>query len=186
MISTNDFRTGVVVELDGDLYVVVQSQHVKRGRGSAYVRAKVRNLKTGATTERTFNAGERVPLVYLERKPMQFLYAQGDQYVLMDHETFEQLTLDRALLGDAVGYLRDNTDVTVVFYDDRPIAVELPNAVELEVAETAPGVRGDTVSGGSKPARLETGVTVQVPFFVDVGDRIRVDTRTGEYLERVR
>lgn len=186
MISTNDFRTGVVVQLDGDLYAVVQSAHVKRGRGSAYVRAKVRNLKTGAITERTFNAGERVPLVYLERKMMQYLYHQGGQYIVMDNETYEQLSLSGDLLGDAVNYLRDNTDVTVVFYEDRPIAVELPNAVELAVMETSPSLRGDTVSGSSKPARLETGLSVQVPFFVNVGDRVRIDTRTGEYLERVK
>lgn len=186
MISTNDFRPGVVVELDGDLYAVVQSQHVKRGRGSAYVRAKVRNLKTGAITERTFNAGERVPLAYLDRKPMQYLYSQDGLYVVMDQGTYEQLSLAEELLGDAVSYLRDNTDVVVVFYDGRPIALELPNAVELEVVETAPGVRGDTAAGSSKPAKVQTGVTVQVPFFVAVGDRIRIDTRTGEYLERVK
>lgn len=186
MISTNDFRTGVVVQLDGDLYAVVQSQHVKRGRGSAYVRAKVRNLKTGAITERTFNAGERVPLVYLERKTMQYLYHQGGQYIVMDNETYEQLSLGDDLLGDAVHYLRDNTDVTVVFYEERPIAVELPNAVELAVVETSPSLKGDTVSGSSKPATLETGLSVQVPFFVNVGDRIRVDTRSGDYLERVK
>ena len=186
MISTNDFRTGVVVQLDGDLYAVVQSQHVKRGRGSAYVRAKVRNLKTGAITERTFNAGERVPLVYLERKTMQYLYHQGEQYIVMDNETYEQLSLGDDLLGDAVHYLRDNTDVTVVFYEERPIAVELPNAVELAVVETSPSLKGDTVSGSSKPATLETGLSVQVPFFVNVGDRIRVDTRSGDYLERVK
>ncbi len=181
-----DFRTGVVVQLDGDLYSVVHSQHVKRGRGSAYVRAKVRNLKTGAITERTFNAGERVPLVFLERKTMQYLYHQGGQYVVMDNTTYEQLSLSEELLGDAVHYLRDNTDVTVVFYEDRPIAVELPNAVELTVVDTAPSVKGDTVSGSSKPATLETGLSIQVPFFVNVGDRVRVDTRTGEYLERVK
>ena len=186
MISTNDFRSGVVVQLDGDLYAVVQSQHVKRGRGSAYVRAKVRNLKTGAITERTFNAGERVPLVYLERKTMQYLYHQGGQYVVMDNETYEQLSLGAELLGDAVSYLRDNMGVTLVFYEDRPIAVELPNAVELAVVETSPSLKGDTVSGSSKPATLETGLSVQVPFFVNVGDRIRVDTRSGEYLERVK
>src|SRR3990172_8535328 len=171
MISTNDFRSGVVVQ---------------RGRGSAYVRAKVRNLKTGAITERTFNAGERVPLVYLERKTMQYLYHQGGQYVVMDNETYEQLSLGAELLGDAVSYLRDNMGVTLVFYEDRPIAVELPNAVELAVVETSPSLKGDTVSGSSKPATLETGLSVQVPFFVNVGDRIRVDTRSGEYLERVK
>lgn len=186
MISSNDFRPGIVVILDDDLYAIVTSQHVKRGRGSAYVRAKIRNLKTGAITERTFNAGERVPHAFLERREMQFLYREGDEFVFMDQQTYEQTALGAELLGDAPLYLKDNTVVTVVYYESRPIAVELPNAVELEVVETAPGIRGDTASGGSKPARLETGAMVQVPFFVEVGGVVRVDTRTGEYLERVR
>lgn len=186
MISTNDFRPGVVVTLDGDLYAVVQSQHVKRGRGSAYVRAKVRNLKTGAITERTFNAGERVPHAFLERREMQFLYHEEEQYVFMDQQSYEQVTLGRDLLGDATRYLKDNTVVTVVHFEDRPIAVDLPNSVDLIVAETAPGFRGDTASGSSKPARLETGAMIQVPFFVEVGEAVRVDTRTGEYIERAR
>ena len=185
MISSNDFRPGVVVTLDGDLYAIVQSQHVKRGRGSAYVRAKVRNLKTGAITERTFNAGERVPHAFLERREMQHLYHQDDDYVFMDQQTFDQVTLGADLLGDATRYLKDNTVVTVVHYEERPIAVELPNAVDLVVVDAAPGIRGDTAAGGSKPARLETGAMVQVPLFVEVGEVIRVDTRTGEYLERV-
>ena len=184
MISSNDFRPGVVVTLDGDLYAIVQSQHVKRGRGSAYVRAKVRNLKTGAITERTFNAGERVPHAFLERREMQYLYHQDGDYVFMDQQSYEQVTLGTELLGDATSYLKDNTVVTVVYFEDRPIAVDLPNSVDLAVVETAPGIRGDTVSGGSKPARLETGTMVQVPLFVEVGEVIRVDTRTGEYLER--
>ena len=184
MISTNDFRPGVVVTLEGDLYVIVASQHVKRGRGSAYVRAKVRNLKSGAITERTFNAGERVPHAFLERREMQYLYHQEDEFVFMDQRSYEQASLRDDLLGDATRYLKDNTVVTVVYYEDRPIAVELPNSVDLIVAETAPGIRGDTAAGGSKPARLETGAVVQVPLFVQVGDAIRVDTRTGEYLER--
>jgi len=185
VISSNDFRPGVVVMLDGDLYAIVQSQHVKRGRGSAYVRAKVRNLKTGAITERTFNAGERVPHAFLDRREMQYLYHQEDDYVFMDQRTYDQVTLGAGLLGDATRYLRDNTVVTVVYYEERPIAVELPNAVDLAVVDAAPGIRGDTASGGSKPARLETGAMVQVPLFVEVGEVIRVDTRTGEYLERV-
>ncbi len=185
MISSNDFRPGVVVTLDGDLYAIVQSQHVKRGRGSAYVRAKVRNLKTGAITERTFNAGERVPHAFLERREMQYLYHQEDDYVFMDQQTYDQVTLNADLLGDATRYLRDNTVVTVVYYEERPIAVELPNAVDLAVVDAAPGIRGDTAAGGSKPARLETGAMVQVPLFVEVGEVVRVDTRTGEYLERV-
>jgi elongation factor P len=186
VISSNDFRPGVVVTLDGDLYAVVASQHVKRGRGSAYVRAKIRNLKTGAITERTFNAGERVPQAYLEHREMQYLYHESDDYVFMDQQTYEQVTLNAGLLGDATNYLKDNTVVTVVHYENRPIAVELPNAVDLKVVETAPGIRGDTASGGSKPATLETGAVVQVPFFVEVGNVIRVDTRSGEYLERTK
>lgn len=186
MISSNDFRPGVVVELDGDLFAIVESAHVKRGRGSAYVRAKVRNLKTGATTERTFNSGQRVPLIYLERKPMQFLYAQADQYIFMDQETYEQVTLSPELLGAATGFLKENSDVIVTFYEGRPIGVEVANTVELAVTDTAPGFRGDTVAGGTKPATLETGMVVQVPFFVGVGDRVRIDTRSGKYLERVK
>ncbi len=186
MISSNDFRPGVVVQLDGDLFAIVESAHVKRGRGSAYVRAKVRNLKTGATTERTFNAGQRVPLIHLERKMMQYLYAQANQYVFMDQETYEQVTLSPELLGEARGFLKEASDVTVTFYDSRPIGIEVPNTVELVVVEAAPGIRGDTVAGGTKPATVETGVVVHVPFFVEIGDRIRIDTRSGKYLERVK
>jgi elongation factor P len=176
----------VVVELDGDLYAIVQSQHVKRGRGSAYVRARIRNLKTGAIIERTFNAGEKVPRAYLEHRDMQYLYHEGDHYVFMDQETFDQVTIDADLLGDGRLYLKDNTVVTVVYYEGVPIGVELPNSVDLVVVDTPPGVRGDTATGSSKPATLETGAVVQVPFFVEVGNVVRVDTRTGEYLERVR
>jgi len=186
VISSNDFRPGVHVLLDGDLYAIIESQHVKVGRGPAYVKAKIRNTKTGATTERTFRAGERVPLVYLEKRTMQYLYGTGDEYVVMDKSTYEQIPLGRDLFGEAVRFLRENMDVTVVFHDETPIGVELPNAVDLRIVDTAPGVRGDTVSGGSKPARLETGAVVQVPLFVETGEMIRVDTRTGTYLERVR
>ncbi len=186
MISSNDFRSGVIVQLDGDLFTIVESAHVKRGRGSAYVRAKVRNLKTGATTERTFNAGERVPLIYLDRKVMQYLYAEGTSHVFMDQETYEQVTLSADLLGEARSFLKEGTDITVTFYEGRPIGVELANTVELAIVDTAPGIRGDTVAGGTKPATVETGVVIHVPFFVAVGDRVRVDTRTGKYLERVK
>jgi elongation factor P len=186
VISSNDFRPGVVVELDGALYTIVKSEHVKRGRGSAYVRAKVRNLKTGAITERTFNAGEKVPRAYLEHREMQYLYHDGDLCIFMDQETYEQVTIGADLLGDGRLYLKDNTVVTVVHYEGTPIGVELPNSVDLLVAETPPGVKGDTASGSSKPATLETGAVVQVPFFVEVGSLVRVDTRTGEYLERLR
>ena len=186
VISSNDFRPGVVIQIDGELYAVVDTHHSRHAQRQAFVRAKLRNLRTGAVLERNFASDDRVVQVSLDRKPMQYLYRQGDEYIVMDHETFDQLSLAADLLGDGAGYLQENTDVTVVFYEGRPIAVELPNAVELAVVETAPGVRGDTVSGGSKPARLQTGVIVQVPLFVSPGDRIRVDTRTGAYLERVK
>ncbi len=186
VISSNDFRPGVHVLLDGSLYAIIESQHVKVGRGPAYVKAKVRNAKTGTITERTFRAGERVPLVHLEKKTMQYLYNDGGTYVVMDHNTYEQLSLPRALLGDAVRFVRENMDVTVIFHEDTPIGVELPNSVDLRITEAAPGVRGDTVSGGSKPATLETGAVIQVPLFVEAGEVVRVDTRTGTYLERVR
>jgi len=186
VISSNDFRPGVHVLLDGEVYVIVASEHSKVAMRHGLVRAKVRNTKTGATTERTFRGGERVPLVHLERKTMQYLYTTGDEYIVMDKTTFEQLSLPRALLGDAVRFLTENMDVTVVFHDETPIGVELPTAVDLRVTETAPGFRGDTVSGGSKPATLETGAVVQVPLFVTAGEVVRIDTRTGTYLERVR
>ena len=186
MISANDFRPGMVVQMDGDLFAVVEFHHIKKGRGTAVVRAKVRNLKTGATTERTFMPEERFPHAFLDRKRVQYLYRDGANLVFMDQDTYDQITLAERLVGEGARYLKDNMEVTVVIHGDRPIAVELPNSVELQVVETAPGVRGDTVSGGSKPARLETGAVVQVPLFVGTGERIRVDTRTGAYIERAR
>ncbi len=186
MISSNDFRPGVHIMLDGEVYVIISSEHSKVAMRHGLVKAKVRNTKTGVTTERTFRGGERVPLVHLERKTMQYLYTTGDEYVMMDKATYEQLSLPGALLGEAVRFLRENMDVTVVFHEDRPIAVELPNSVDLRVVETSPGFRGDTVTGGTKPATLETGAVVQVPLFINLGETIRVDTRTGTYLERVR
>jgi elongation factor P len=186
VISANDFRPGMVVDMDGDLYAIIEYQHNKRGRGTAVVRAKLRNLKSGAIIERTFMPEERYPRAFLERKPMQYLYRDGPSYVLMDQETYDQISVDGTLFGEGVSYLKENTDVTVVFHDGRHIAVELPNFVDLQVVDAAPGHRGDTVTGGTKPARLETGATVQVPLFVEVGDRVRVDTRTGAYLERVK
>jgi elongation factor P len=186
MISSNDFRPGVHIMLDGEVYVVISSEHSKVAMRHGLVKARVRNTKTGVTTERTFRGGERVPLVHLERTTMQYLYRTGDEYVMMDKATYEQLSLPGALLGDAVRFLRENMDVTVVFHENRPIEVELPNSVDLRVVETSPGFRGDTVSGGTKPATLETGAVVQVPLFVNPGEVVRVDTRTGSYLERVR
>ncbi|NLY39636.1 MAG: elongation factor P [Firmicutes bacterium] len=185
MISTNDFHTGLTIELDGDIYTVVEFQHVKPGKGSAFVRSKLKNLRTGAVTERTFRAGEKVPRAHLERKEMEYLYNSGEEYYLMDLESYEQMALSAAQMGDAVKYLKENEKLNVVMYQDKVIGVELPNTVELKVTATEPGVKGDTAAGGSKPATLETGLVVQVPFFINTGDIIRVDTRSGQYLERV-
>ena len=186
MITAGDFRPGMVVELDGDLHTVLEFHHIKKGRGTAVVRAKFRNMKTGAITERTFMPEERYPRAYLEQKRMQYLYRDDGNFVFMDSETYDQMHLAGELIGDARQWLKENLEATVVFYEGRAIGVDLPNAVELEVVETAPSGRGDTVAGSSKPAKLETGPTVNVPFFVTVGDRIKVDTRTGAYLERVK
>ena len=186
MITAGDFRPGMVVELDGELYSVLEFHHIKRGRGTAVVRAKFRNLKSGAITERTFMPEERYPRAYMEQRRMQYLYRDDGGYFFMDLETYDQRHLPGDLVGDGTRWLKENSEVTVVFSEGRAIAVELPNSVELAVVETAPGVRGDTVAGSSKPAKLESGASVHVPFFVNVGDRIKVDTRTGEYIERVK
>ncbi|NLW09510.1 MAG: elongation factor P [Firmicutes bacterium] len=184
MISVNDFRTGLTIELDGELYTVVDFLHVKPGKGSAFVRSKLKNIRTGYVIEKTFNAGEKVSLARIETREMQYLYKSDADYVFMDMETYEQVSLNEELLGDGIKYLKENMEVMVQFYEGNPIGVTLPNTVELEVVETAPGFKGDTAAGGTKPAKLETGVTVNVPFFINEGDIIQVDTRTGEYLRR--
>jgi elongation factor P len=185
MISTNDFRTGVTVEIDGQPWIVVDFQHVKPGKGSAFVRAKIKNVITGAVLERTFNAGEKLPRARIERKEAQFLYSVGDDYTLMDNRTYEQVTVKREDIGDGANYLKENMSVVILSYDNRVIGVEVPNFVELAVVETEPGFKGDTATGGTKLAKLETGATVRVPLFVNVGDVLKVDTRTGTYIERV-
>ncbi|MGI6631658.1 MAG: elongation factor P [Bacillota bacterium] len=185
MISTNDFHTGVTVEIDGQPWVVVDFQHVKPGKGSAFVRAKIKNIITGAVLERTFNAGEKLPKALIERREAQFLYSLDDEYTLMDTQSFEQITVRREDIGNGANYLKENMNVTVLSYDSRVIGVEVPNFVELKVVETEPGFKGDTATGGTKQARLETGAVVKVPLFVNVGDVLKVDTRTGTYIERV-
>ncbi|MCH3951136.1 MAG: elongation factor P [Acidaminococcus sp.] len=184
MISTNDFKTGVTVEIDGDAWQVVEFQHVKPGKGAAFVRAKMRNLCTGAVVERTFNAAERLPNANVERREMQYLYADGDMYVFMDNETYEQLELNKEQLGNAINFLKENMDVKISSFNDRILGVELPNTVELKVVETEPGIKGDTATGGSKNATMDTGYVVKVPLFINEGDVLRIDTRTGEYIER--
>lgn len=186
MIDTSDFKNGLHIILDGDIYTIVEFQHVKPGKGGAFVRTKLKNIKTGAVIDKTFRAGEKMDQAVVERKQMQYLYNQGEDYILMDMETFEQITITADLIGPQVKYLKENSDVTAVVHDDSIMGVEIPFFVELEVTETDPGVRGDTASGGSKPATLETGAVVQVPFFINIGDKVKVDTRTDAYLERVR
>ena len=185
MISTNDFKTGLSVEIDGDAYTVVDFQHVKPGKGAAFVRSKLRNMRTGAVIEKTFNAGEKLPKAHLERRDMEYLYHDGTYYVFMDQETYEQSLLTDAQMVDATNYLKENMVISVLMFKNEIIGVDLPGQVELEVIETEPGIKGDTASGGNKPATLETGAVVRVPFFINVGDKIRVNTKTGDYVERV-
>lgn len=185
MISTNDLRTGVTIEIDGEIFTVVDFQHVKPGKGAAFVRTKIKNIKTGQVFEKTFRAGEKLNRAIIERKNMQYLYSSGDTYYFMDTETFEQIPVAEEILGDSTKYLKDNMEVVILFYEGIAIGIELPTFVELEVTETEPGFKGDTATGGDKPATLETGAVVQVPLFINKGDIIKVDTRTGEYLSRV-
>jgi len=184
MISSNDFRNGVTIELDGGIWQVVDFQHVKPGKGAAFVRAKLKNIKTGAVVERTFNAGEKVPRARLDNRQMQYLYESDGLYNFMDNETYEQITINTDQLGDAKRFLKENMNISVLFFQEAVIGLELPYSVELEVIETDPGIKGDTATGGTKQAKLETGYIVRVPLFINVGDVLRVDTRTGDYLER--
>lgn len=185
MVSAGDFRKGLTVEIDGQVWVIVDFQHVKPGKGAAFVRTKIKNVVTGNVLERTFNPTERLPKAHVESKEMQYLYNDGDLYYFMDTETYEQLPLNFGTVEDAMPYVKENTNVLVKFFKGKPFSVEPPNFVELEVTETDPGFKGDTATGGSKPAILETGASVQVPLFVNKGDIIRIDTRTGEYMSRV-
>lgn len=184
MISTNDFFPGVTIELDGQVHQVLESQHVKPGKGPAFVRTRIKNLETGTIYAKTFRAAEKVPRAIVERREMQLLYSTGQELVFMDEETFDQLSISVEQLGDRVGYLKDGDRAAVVMHEGRVLDVELPPSVVLEVSQTEPGLKGDTATGGTKPAQLETGITVQVPLFVGNGEKIRVDTRTGQYIER--
>ncbi len=185
MISTGDLKRGVVIEIDNQLFQVMEYQHLKLGRGSAQVRMKLRNVRTQAVIEKTVQAGDRWPRARLEHRTVQFLYEDPPNYVFMDQETFDQITLSRQVLGDAVLYLKDGLELELLMHGDEAIGVELPITVDLKITQTEPGVRGDTASGGTKPATLETGLVVNIPLFVNEGETIRVDTRTGTYIERV-
>ncbi len=184
MISSNDFRSGVTIELDGSVWRVVEFLHVKPGKGSAFVRTKLKNAQTGSVIEKTFRAGESVPQASLEKLTMQYTYRDSDQYVFMDMETFEEIRLNPDQLGDRIKFLKEEMAVSILFWNDKVLDIELPNSIVLEIIETDPGLKGDTATGGSKPAIVETGAQVMVPLFITVGERIKIDTRDGSYLGR--
>lgn len=184
MISTGELKRGFVIELDNELWQVVEYNHLKLGRGSAQVRMKLKNVRTGSNVEKTVQAGEKFPRVRLDHHSVQFLYEDDGLYHFMDTDTYDQLALNKDILGDNVKWLVENMTLDLMTYGDEPIDVELPITVELEIVETEPGFKGDTATGGNKPAKVSTGATVQVPLFVSQGDRIRIDTRTGQYIER--
>ncbi|MDG2984268.1 elongation factor P [Latilactobacillus curvatus] len=185
MLSVNDFKNGLTIEFDNNLWRIVEFQHVKPGKGGAFVRSKLKNLRTGANQEKTFRSTEKVEKAIIDTKSMQYLYADGDNHVFMDTETYEQLELPAAQINDELKYLKENMQVSIMMYGSETLGVELPNTVDLAVAATEPGVRGDTSSGGTKPATLETGLVVQVPFFVNEGDLLTINTSDGSYISRV-
>lgn len=185
MITAGEFRKGITVEIDGQVWSIADFLHVKPGKGAAFVRTKLKNVMTGAVLERTFNPTEKYPRAHIETKEMQYLYNDGELYTFMDLETFEMLELNHDQVEDAINFIIENMNVTVRFYKGNAFSVEAPNFVELTVAHTEPGVKGDTATGGTKPAELETGYKINVPLFINEGEKIRVDTRTGEYMSRV-
>jgi len=184
-VSTNDLKNGMTLDLPEGLFSVVEFQHVKPGKGGAFVRTKLKNVRTGAVLERTYRADEKLEQAIIDKREMQYLYTEGTDYVFMDNTTFDQMQVPEAALGEAARYVKEGDSVILQLYNGAIVGVDLPAAVELEVTETEPGVQGDRVSGARKPATLETGHVVQVPLFVNAGDRVKVDTRTGEYLTRV-
>jgi elongation factor P len=184
-VSTNDLKNGMALDLPEGLFTVVEFQHVKPGKGGAFVRTKLKNVRTGAVLERTYRADEKLEQAIIDKREMQYLYREAQQFVFMDNETYDQLHVDDRSLGDAVKYLKEGDSAILQMYRSDIVGVDLPAAVELTITDTEPGLQGDRSSAGRKPARVETGVTVQVPLFVNTGDRIKVDTRTGEYLTRV-
>ncbi len=184
MISSNDFRTGVTVELDGSVWRVVEFLHVKPGKGSAFVRTKLKNVQTGNTVEKTFRAGETVPQANLEKRTMQYTYKDGEEFVFMDMQTYEETRMSSESVGDRINFLKEEMEVNVIFWDEKVLEIELPTSVVLEITDTDPGVKGDTATGGTKPATVETGAQVMVPLFITIGEKIKVDTRDGSYLGR--
>jgi elongation factor P len=185
MIDAGELKRGITIELDGQLYQVLDFQHIKMGRGSAQVRLKLRDVRAGHNTERSFQASETFTRAVLERRPVQYLYNDGSLYHFMDTKTFEQTAIDKSMLGEALNYLKDGANLEMLTHKGKSVGIQLPVSVELKVVETGPGFKGDTASAGSKPAEMETGITIKVPFFINTGDTIKIDTRSGEYLERV-
>jgi elongation factor P len=185
-VSTAEFRTGLKIEIDGEPYVIVDFQHVKPGKGGAFVRTKIKSLKSGNVIDRTYRSGEKVDVPELEEKTMQYLYAADKDRVFMDTSSYEQVSMNERQLGDSINYLKENMEIKVLYHKGQPINIETPMFVELAIAKTDPGVRGDTASGGSKPATLESGAVVKVPFYLNEGDVVKVDTRTGTFIERVK
>ena len=185
MVTAGDFKKGLAVEWDGGIWTIVDFQHVKPGKGAAFVRTKIKNIITGAVVERSFNPTDKMPKAIIETKVMQYLYNDGDLYYFMDNETFEQLALPKEQVEDSIPFMKENTEATIRFYKGAPFSVEAPTFVDLEVIHTEPGFKGDTASNTTKPATVETGFTLQVPLFIEIGDKLHIDTRTGEYLNRV-
>lgn len=184
MVTAGDFRNGITFEMDGNVYSIIEFQHVKPGKGAAFVRTKIRNVISGAVTERTFNPNDKYPTAYIERKDMEYLYNDGDLYYFMDSETYEQTPISPSILGDNFKFVKENMICKVLSYKGNVFGVEPPNFVELQVTQTDPGFKGDTATNATKPAILETGAEIKVPLFIDEGEMIRIDTRTGEYMER--
>ena len=185
MVSAGDFKKGLTIEIDGQVWMVVDFQHVKPGKGAAFVRTKIKNVITGSVLEKSFNPTEKFPRAMVERKDMQYLYNYGELYYFMDTETYDQLPLNHDKVEDALPYMKENMEVSIKFFKGEAFSVEPPNFVEMEITETEPGFKGDTATAGNKPAIIETGAKVMVPLFVNTGDVIRIDTRTGEYMARV-
>ncbi len=185
MISAGDFRNGVTFELDGQIFQIIEFQHVKPGKGAAFVRTRIKNVITGATVERTFNPTDKMPKAHIERKDMQYLYNDGDLYYFMDVETYEQMPIGQKSIGDALKFVKENMVCKILSHKGNVFGIEPPTFVELEITETEPGFKGDTATGANKPATVETGAVIKVPLFVDKGEVVKIDTRTGEYMERV-
>lgn len=184
MISAGDFRNGATFEMEGQVYSIIEFQHVKPGKGAAFVRTKLRNVISGAVVDHTFNPNEKYPTAYIDRKDMQYLYNDGDLYYFMDMESFEQIPINASALGDSFRFVKENMECKVLSYKGNVFGVEPPNFVELEIVQTDPGFKGDTATNATKPAKLETGAEIKVPMFINEGETIRIDTRTGEYMER--